>query len=450
MTISASLLGALFGDADVDALFDDRARLQGMLDFEAALARAEARSGVIPPTAVPAIAAACRAADYDLAELGAATALAGNPAIPLVKALTAQVKANDAQAARWVHWGATSQDVIDTGSVLQLRAALDLLLPRLNALCDSLAALAERERDTGLPGRTLLQQAVPVTFGLKAAGWLDALQRAQQRLARLRQEALVLQFGGAAGTLASLQTQGLQVAQALAEELALPLPAVPWHTARDRIVEIGGALALLTGALGKLARDIVLLMQSEVAEAFEPSAAGKGGSSAMPHKRNPVGCVAAIAAATRAPGLVSTLYAAMPQEHERAIGGWHAEWQVLPELVRLAAGSLAQVRIVVDGLQLDRARMREHLGSYGGLLYAEAVTVALAAQLGKPEAHALVEVAAKRALERQQPLRAVLAEDPRVGQCLSPSQLDALFAADSWRGMTDTWIDRVLAAWHAP
>ncbi|MFT4248786.1 MAG: 3-carboxy-cis,cis-muconate cycloisomerase [Pseudomonas sp.] len=449
MTASTSLLGSLFGDPEIDALFDDHVRLQGMLDFEVALARAEARCGVIPQSAVPAIAAACEASHYDIGELAAATALAGNPAIPLVKALTARVAAGDVEAARWVHWGATSQDVIDTGSVLQLRAVLDALQPRLDALCASLAALAERERDTGLPGRTLLQQAVPVTFGLKAAGWLDTLQRARVRLLRLREEALALQFGGAAGTLASLQDRGLDVAQALAEELRLPLPALPWHAARDRIVEIGSAFALLIGALGKLARDVVLLMQSEVAEAFEPAGAGKGGSSAMPHKRNPVGCVAAIAAATRAPGLVSTLYAALLQEHERAVGAWHAEWQTLPELARLAAGSLAQVRIVIDGLQLDRARMREHLGSHGGLLYAEAVTVALAAQLGKHEAHLLVEAAAKRALSEARPLRQVLAAEPRVTASLSPQQLDALFAPDSWRGMADTWIDRVLAAGHA-
>jgi 3-carboxy-cis,cis-muconate cycloisomerase len=449
MSQPSILLGQLFGAPSIDALFDDHARLQGMLDFEAALARAEAHCGVIPASALPAIAAACDASLYQIDELAAATALAGNPAIPLVKALTAQVAAGDAEAARWVHWGATSQDVIDTGSVLQLRAVLDVLQPQLDALLASLAALAEHERDTGLPGRTLLQQAVPVTFGLKAAGWLDALQRARARLLRLREDALALQFGGAAGTLAALQDRGLDVAQALAKELRLPLPTLPWHSARDRVVEAGSAFALLIGVLGKLARDVVLLMQSEIAEAFEPAGAGKGGSSAMPHKRNPVGCVAAIAAATRAPGLVATLYAALLQEHERAVGAWHAEWQTLPELVRLAAGSLAQMRIVVDGLQLDRERMREHLGSHGGLLYAEAATVALATQLGKHAAHQLVEAATKRSLAEARPLREVLASEPQVAASLTPQQLEALFAADSWRGMADTWIDRVLAVYHA-
>ncbi|MBN6103982.1 3-carboxy-cis,cis-muconate cycloisomerase [Xanthomonas sp. CFBP 8703] len=445
MSSSLSLLSPLFGDPDIDALFDDSARLQGMLDFEAALALAEARCGVIPDAAVAPIQAACQAQRYDLAALGQATALAGNPAIPLVKALTTQVEAIDASAARWVHWAATSQDAIDTGSVLQLRAALDALQPKLAALCDAVHALAQRERDTGLPGRTLLQQAVPVTFGLKAAGWLDALQRAQRRLQALREDALVLQFGGAAGTLASLQTQGLAVAQALAQALRLPLPALPWHAARDRIVEIGSAFALLAGTLGKIATDIVLLMQSEVAEAFEPAASGKGGSSAMPHKRNPVGCVAAIAAATRVPGLVSTLYAALPQPHERAAGQWHAEWDTVPEIVRLSAGSLAQMRSVIEGLELDRARMRTHLDSHGGLLYAEAVSVALAATLGKAAAHALVEESARHALQHGRHLREVLAADTRVTAVLDENRLQALFAADSWRGMADVWIDRVLA-----
>ncbi|MET0551212.1 MAG: 3-carboxy-cis,cis-muconate cycloisomerase [Xanthomonas sp.] len=446
MSVSESLLRPLFGDPAVDALFDDRARLQAMLDVEAALARAQARCGVIPASAVAPIAAACDAARYDLPALAAATALAGNPAIPLVKAFTAQVAAVDEDAARWVHWGATSQDIIDSGAVLQVRAALDRVEGQLDALCTALAALAQRERDTGLPGRTLLQQAVPVTFGLKAAGWLDALQRSRRRLQALREDALVLQFGGAAGTLAALQSQGLAVAQALAEELRLPLPALPWHAARDRIGEIGAAFALLAGSLGKIGRDVALLMQSEVAEAFEPAAAGKGGSSAMPHKRNPVGCVVAIAAATRAPGLLATLFAALPQEHERAVGGWHAEWETLPELVRLTAGSLAQVRVLIEGLELDRARMAAHLDSHGGLLYAEAVAVTLAAHLGKAAAHALVETAVRRALATQQHLRAVLADEPQVSAVLAPAQLEALFASDSWRGMATVWIERVLAA----
>lgn len=440
-----SLLGGLFGAPEVDAVFTDTARLQAMLDVEAALARAQVRCAVIPPAALGAIEAACRADLYAVPALGQATLLAGNPAIPLVKALTAQVRHADADAARWVHWGATSQDIIDTGAVLQLREAVGLVQERLHVLCTALAVLADAERDTGLPGRTLLQQAVPVTFGLKAAGWLDALHRSQRRLHALYDDTLVLQFGGAAGTLASLQARGLDVAQALGDELQLPVPALPWHTARDRVAELGSTFALLTGTLGKIATDIVLLMQSEVAEAFEPAGEGRGGSSAMPHKRNPVGCVAAIAAATRVPGLLSTLFVAMPQPHERAAGQWHAEWETVPEIVRLCAGSLAQVTVVVQGLQLDRARMRDHLDSHGGLLYAEAVAVTLAETLGKAAAHALVEQAARQALAQSRHLREVLQEMPDVSAQLSSTQLAALFAPDSWRGMADTWINRVLA-----
>ncbi|WP_372392194.1 3-carboxy-cis,cis-muconate cycloisomerase [Xanthomonas sp. NCPPB 3582] len=445
MSATSSLLDSLFGDAACDALFDDAARVQAMLHFEAALARAQAQCGVIPADAAHAIAAACDVRHYDLAALAQATALAGNPAIPLVKALTARVSAHDADAARWVHWGATSQDVIDTGTVLQLRAALELLLPRLQQLCAELAELAARERDTGLPGRTLLQQAVPVTFGLKAAGWLDALQRAHRRLQALRADALVLQFGGAAGTLASLQARGLDVAQALATTLALPLPAVPWHAARDRIVEVGCAFGLLAGTLGKLGGDVVLLMQSEVGEAFEPSAAGKGGSSAMPHKRNPVSSVAAVAAATRVPGLVATLFSAMLQPHERAAGQWHAEWDTLPQIVRLTAGSLAQMQACLAGLELDRPRMRAHLDSHGGVLYAEAAVFALATRLGKPQAHALVEQAVAQAQAQQRHLREVLGDDPQVSAVLTHAQLQAVFDSDSWRGLSSAWIDRVLA-----
>lgn len=445
MRDSHSLLGALFGDPQVDAVFTDAATLQAMLDVEAALARAQVRCAVIPAAALAPIEAACQAGLYALDDLGPATALAGNPAIPLVKALTAQVRRDDAEAARWVHWGATSQDIIDSGAILQLRDALTHVEARLRVLCTTLAHLADAERGTGLPGRTLLQQAVPVTFGLKAAGWLDAVQRSQRRLQALRTDTLVLQFGGAAGTLASLQARGLDVATALGDELGLPVPALPWHTARDRIAELGSAFALLAGTLGKIATDIVLLMQSEVAEAFEPAGEGKGGSSAMPHKCNPVGCVAAIAAATRVPGLLSTLFAAMPQPHERAAGQWHAEWETVPEIVRLCAGSLAQVTMVVQGLQLDRTRMQAHLDSHGGLLYAEAVSVTLAEHLGKAAAHALVEQAAQRALAESRHLREVLLQMPEVIAHLSPPQLDALFAVDSWRGMADTWIDRVLA-----
>ncbi|MGD7217334.1 3-carboxy-cis,cis-muconate cycloisomerase, partial [Ralstonia pseudosolanacearum] len=271
------------------------------------------------------IRAVCARATLDLEALGAAAAGAGNLAIPLVKQLTAAVAQHDELAARYVHWGATSQDIIDTGLMLQWRQAAALLDADLRQLADALAVLARAHRDTPMVARTWLQQALPTTFGRKVAGWLEAVHRAQDRLAALRAHVPALQFGGAAGTLASLGTQGRAVAQALAQALDLPLPAASWHGEQDRIADIGAALALLTGTLGHMARDLSLMMQTEVGEVAEPAGAGKGGSSTMPHKRNPVGCATVLAAATRMPGLAATLLAALPQEHERAHGGWQAQ-----------------------------------------------------------------------------------------------------------------------------
>ncbi len=332
---STQLLDPLFTTDRMRAVFSDRGRLQGMLDFEAALARAEARAGVIPAAAAAPIAAQCRAEAFDIGELARGSALAGNTAIPLVKALTALVAKGDEAASRFVHWGATSQDAMDTGLVLQLRDALDLLDADLSRLSGVLAGLADEHKRTVLAGRTWLQQATPVTLGLKAAGALSAVERHRARLRELRPRLLVVQFGGASGTLAALGADGLKVAAALAEELKLGLPDVPWHAQRDRVAEVATALGLLVGTLGKVARDISLLMQTEVGEAFEPAAAGKGGSSTMPHKRNPVGCAAILAAAIRVPGLVSVMLTAMVQEHERgpgrlARGVGHAAGDLLP------------------------------------------------------------------------------------------------------------------------
>ena len=271
---------------------------------------------------------------FDLPSIGLAAARAGNLAIPLIKELTNLVARSDQEAARYVHWGATSQDAIDTGLVLQLRDAFDAIESDLQHLCETLAQMALDHRTTSLPARTWMQQAVPTVFGLKVAGWLDALTRHRARLQETRQRVLVLQFGGAAGTLASLGADGMKVAQELAKELKLGLPELPWHSHRDRIVEVGTTLALLVGTLGKIARDISLQTQTEIAEVFEPSGDGRGGSSTMPHKRNPVTCAVILSAAQQVPALASSLLSAMPQEHERGLGGWHAEWQTLPELVR--------------------------------------------------------------------------------------------------------------------
>ena len=440
----SELLGPLFGSAEASALFSDRARLQGMLDFEAALARAEARTGVIPASAAAAIAGKCRAELFDIAELAEATARAGVPTIPMVKRLTALVGQNDPEAARYVHWGATSQDAVDTGLVLQLRRFLAVLEDDLARCGAGLARLAEAHKTTPVVGRTWLQHATPVTLGLKVAGWLDAVERHRRRLAEVRGRALVLQFGGAAGTLAALGGRGLEVAEALACELNLRLPALPWHAQRDRVAEVGTALGLLVGTLGKVARDLSLLMQTEVAEAFEPSAEGRGGSSTMPQKRNPVTAAVVLAAATRAPGLVATLLSAMVQEHERGLGGWHAEWETLPELCVLSAGALRQITETIEGLELDPARMRENLETTQGQILAEAVTMALGERIGRLAAHELVERACHQAAAKRWHLRDVLAEDPVASAHLTPTDLDRLFDPLHYVGAAAAFVDRVL------
>ncbi|QDO97946.1 3-carboxy-cis,cis-muconate cycloisomerase [Ferrovibrio terrae] len=443
---TGGLFGPLFHGSAIGAVFTDRAHLQGMLDFEAALARAEAKTGVIPAEAAGPIAAQCDAALYDLAALAEGATRGGNTAIPLVKALTAKVAARDKAAAGFVHWGATSQDAMDTGLVLQLRAAVALIEADLAKLSGNLATLAQKHRQTPMVGRTWLQHALPITFGLKVAGWLDAVERHRARIIELKPRLLVLQFGGAAGTLAALGDKGLVVAEALAADLKLALPATSWHGARDRVVEFGTVLALLTGTLGKMARDIALLMQTEAGEAYEPAGEGKGGSSTMPHKRNPVAAAAALAAATRVPHLAGSLLSGMVQEHERGLGGWHAEWQVLPELVQLSAGALAQMTEVTGGLEVQRDQMRANLDATNGLIMAEAVAMALGAKLGKQEAHHLIEAASKRAISEQRHLRDVLAEDKTVLLHLDRATLDKLFDPLGYTGVAAALIDRVLAA----
>lgn len=440
------LLDQLFTTEAMQAVFSDQARVQGMLDFEAALARAEARAGVIPSRAAAAIESHCRAASLDLETLGRAAAPAGNLAIPLVKALTAQVARTSPEAAGFVHWGATSQDAVDTGLVLQMRAAFALIERDLERLSAALARLADTHKRTPLPGRTWLQQAAPVTLGLKAAGWLSAIERDRARLSAWRARGLALQFGGAVGTLAALGDKGMEVAAALAAELDLTLPDCPWHAQRDRVAEAAATLGILVGSLGKIARDVALMAQTEVAEAREPEAPGRGGSSTLPHKRNAVGSAVALAAAARMPGLVSTVLAAMVQEHERGPGGWHAEWETLPEIFRLAAGALAHSAHVVEGLDIDPARMRSNLEATRGLILAEAVTMALGRHVGRAAAHERVEAACRRAVEQGRHLREVLAEDPQVQRHLSAAMLDKLFDPAAYLGSADKLVERVLAA----
>ncbi|MBD8476031.1 3-carboxy-cis,cis-muconate cycloisomerase [Pseudomonas sp. CFBP 8770] len=426
-------------------IFCDHGRVQGMLDFEAALARAQARVGVIPGTAVASIEAACKAQLYDFQALAQAIASAGNSAIPLVKMLGKAIAANDADAERYVHLGATSQDVMDTGLVLQLLAAVDLIEADLQRLGNALSQQARRHSATVMSGRTWLQHATPVTLGMKIAGWLGALTRSRQRLRELRPRLACLQFGGASGTLAALGDRAMPVAQALAEELHLNLPDQPWHTQRDRLVELASVLGLLAGSLGKLGRDISLLMQTEAAEVFEPSAPGKGGSSTMPHKRNPVGAAVLIGAATRVPGLLATLFSAMPQEHERSLGLWHAEWETLPEICCLVSGALQQALAIADGMQVDAERMLANLDLTQGLVLAEAVSIVLAQRIGRDRAHHVLEQCCKQAVAQGRHLRAVLGDEPQVTEHLAANELDGLLDPSHYLGQAQVWVERAVA-----
>lgn len=439
------LFDAYFTLEGMRRIFSNEGRVQGMLAFEAALARAQARTGLIPASASPEIEAACHAGLYDLDALALAIGGGGNSAIPLVKMLGKRVAAQAPDAERYVHLGATSQDVMDTGLVLQLQDAIELFDHRLSGLTNCLAEQAQRYRTTPMPGRTWLQHATPVTLGMKIAGWLGALDRHRQRLLELKPRLLVLQFGGASGTLAALGEYAWPVAEALADELKLGLPEQPWHTHRDRLVEFGTVLGLLAGTLGKMGRDISLLMQTEAGEVFEPSAPGKGGSSTMPHKRNPVGAAVLIATATRAPGLVSTLLSAMPQEHERSLGLWHAEWDTLPELCCLVSGALEHAIGFAEGFEVDAERMGHNLQLTQGLVMAEAVSIELSQRLGRETAHHLVERCCKRAVAEGRHLRAVLGDEPQVTAELSPTELDRLLDPAHYLGQAERWVARAVA-----
>ena len=426
-------------------IFSDASRLARMLEFEAALAKAEAQVGVIPAQAAEVIASQCDIAGFDVMAIDGAMQAAGNLAIPLVAALTRNVGDIDAQAKGFVHYGATSQDAIDTGLVLQLRDALVLIDADLVRLAQALAHQARKHAGTVMPGRTWLQQALPITLGTKLAAFVGALDRHRDRLERARHEDLVLQFGGAAGTLAALGSQGLAVSEALAEELGLDVPDIPWHTQRDRLCDIASILGMLVATLGKLGLDIALLAQTEVGEASEPAAPGRGGSSTMPQKRNPVGASVAIAASVRVPGLVATMLAASVQEHERGLGNWPAEWETLPEIVMLAAGALAAMLDVARGLDVDAERMRANLALTNGLVFAEAAQMELAPTMGRDAAHALVARACRRALAEHAHLRDILAGEPDVVKRLGRERIDALFDPERCLGESSALIERALA-----
>jgi 3-carboxy-cis,cis-muconate cycloisomerase len=438
----------MFTSAAMREIFSDQRYLQSILDFEAALARALVSAGVAPARVAPIIASKCKSSLFDVEKLAEAAALAGNVAIPLVKQLTEAVAQDDQEAMKFVHWGATSQDAIDTALVLQLRDALALIDTGLAQLSSASRRLIQLHKLTVVAGRTWLQQAPPVTLGLKVAGWLDALNRHRERLQEASSRILVLQFGGAVGTLAALgeAERGLAVSEALAAQLKLALPNLPWHTHRDRTAEAATTLGLITGSLGKIARDIALLSQSEVGEVSEPAAPGRGGSSTMPHKKNPVGSAAVLAAATRVPALVSTMLSAMVQEHERGLGGWQAEWQTLPEICMLTAGALEQLTHVLNGLEVDSKKMAQNLEITRGLIFSEAVAATLSKHLGKNAAHEALEAACRRAIVENRHLRDVLMEDAEVRKRLSAEDLTRLFDPRNYLGSAGEMIERVLKA----
>jgi 3-carboxy-cis,cis-muconate cycloisomerase len=432
------LLGGLSGDPDVDAELTDRALLQAMLDAEAALAAAAADCDLAPRAAAEAIAAQCRADLYDPAALARAADAAGNPVVPLVRALTEAVPP-DARA--WVHLGATSQDILDTALVLVAVRAVGPVLGHCDAAAAAAARLADAHRDTLMVARTLGQHAAPTTFGLKAAGWLVGLTEARARLRQAR-AALPAQLAGAVGTLAALGPAGPAVADRYAARLGLAAAPLPWHTRRQPLLDLATALGGLLAATGKIALDIGLLAQTDVGEVTE-GGTDRGGSSAMPHKHNPVDSVLVTAAARRAPGLLATLFAAAVHEHERAAGAWHAEWEPLLDLLHLAGGAAGRTARMLTGLRVDPERMRTNLAATGGRVLAEAVAARLAPALGRSAAHDAVARAA-----RQPSFRDALLADPDVRAQLSEREVDEVLDPRGWLGSAGEFVDRALTAYR--
>ena len=437
-----TVFGALYGTDAMRAVFSEHSYLQRMLDVEAALARAQAKLGIVPAEAAATITAAADAARLDLPALAAATRNTGYPVVGLVRQLSALA---GEQAGRWTHWGATTQDIMDTATVLQMRDGLDLIEAELRALCVALAARTAQHRETVMAGRTHLQHALPVTLGYKCAVWLAPLLTMLERLDQLRPRALRLQFGGAAGTLASLGDQGLAVSAALAEELSLPEAEIPWHVARDGLAEAVCWLGLVTGALTKLATDVMLLMQSEVAELSEPHVAGRGGSSTMPQKRNPIACEYTLAQARGVHALVPQMLAAMAQDQERGTGPWQAEALAIGQAFLLTHGAVAQARFIAEGMVVDTARMRRNIDATGGLIMSEAVMMGLAPQIGRGEAHHAVNHACDVALATGVTLAEALRAEPALSGRIDDAMIATLTEPAGYLGAAGAFCDRVLA-----
>jgi len=420
------------------ALVTERARIQRILDFEVALARAEAAVGVVPALATDKIAEAARAERFDLAML-AADVSTGSVAAALLNMLRSEVARIDPEAARLVGFGSSEQDALDTALALELREATDLLLNDLNRAVDGFTQLAGRHRRTAAVGRVGLQQALPIPFGLKVAGYAAALARSRERLRRLRKEALVLQFGGVGGTLAALGENGLKVSERLAALIDLPLPEAPFHGHSDRVAEVAGALAVLAGTCGKIARDVALLGQTEIAEATDVAGSGATG-------RRRLATAAAISAATLAPGLLAAIVAGQMQEHEGAVGGSQAQWQAFPALLLATAGALGAVADIAQRLDVDAQRMRDNLDQTQGLIMAEAVTTALAAKIGREQATRIIDEAGRKALAERRHLSIILGEDPRVTSHMTPGELARVFELLSYQGIAQTFLDRIVGS----
>ncbi len=432
----------LFGTRAMRAIFTDRARVQRCLDVELALARVQARLGIIPAEAAAEINRHGGAESYDLDKLGAGTVRAGSPIVPIVNALVARCANGHGE---WAHWGATTQDIMDTAMVLQMRDALALVSEDLATIRAGLADLAKRHRDVPMAGRSNLQHAIPITFGYKAAVQLSAFQRHAERLDQLKSRLLVGEFGGAVGTLASLGAQGLAVQQGLCAELGLAQPVIAWHVARDTVAECGQFLALLTASCAKLALDVRLLMQTEVAEAFEPFQAGRGSSSTMPQKRNPVAGNFVHACASLVRNLAATLTEAMVQDHERATGPFQMEWAAVPEIFCLASGALSHCAGLAQGLVIDPARMRQNLDMTGGLLLSEAVMMGLGPVLGRQVAHDLVYDICREVAQGHGGFLDLLCANEQISAQMTRDQLAALLDPGAYTGLAGVMVDRVLA-----
>jgi 3-carboxy-cis,cis-muconate cycloisomerase len=433
----------IFSTEAMRRVFSDEQRTAYYLEIEAALARVQGRLGIIPAEAAREIEVNCRIEKIDLNKLKQQTERIGYPILGVVQQIVAICAKG---LGEWCHWGATTQDITDTATVMQIRAALDLVEADMEKIAAALAGLARRYRDTPMAGRSNLQQAVPITFGFKAASLLAAFQRHRQRLAQLRPRVLVGEFAGAAGTLASLGADGLKVQAALMDELKLGQPEIAWHTVRDRIGEVACFLGLLTGTLGKIAMDVKLLMQTEVAEVFEPFAEGRGSSSTMPQKRNPISSLYIHATAALVRQHAAALLEAAVADHERSTGPWEIEWIALPEIFLLSAGALAQTRGMLEGLEVDAVRMRQNLDMTHGAIVSEAVMMGLGPYLGRQRAHDLVYDICREVAATGTPLIDLLARNPEISRHLGRVELERMVDPANYLGLAGDMVDRVLAS----